>query len=158
MKRLIRPARPDDFPTLVAIDQSCFEENVAYDVYELRYFMSQPSAVTLVAEVDGTIAGFLLFETQEALSGATLVTLDVLESYRNAGIGSQLLDRSEKMLQSDDITGYVLQVDTTNRVALRFYRRHGFRVVQTLRRYYPNGADAYFMKKQAGKVTRDFDG
>ena len=117
MKRIIRPALPDDFATLVAIDQNCFEEDVAYDAYELRYFMSQSSATTLVAEVDGAIAGFLLFEIRGAQSGATLVTLDVTDIYRNAGIGSALLAHSEELLANHHTTCYRLQVDTTNSVA-----------------------------------------
>lgn len=158
MKRLIRPALPDDFATLVAIDQSCFEEDVAYDAYELRYFMSQSSATTLVAEVDGAIAGFLLFEIRGAQSGATLVTLDVTDIYRNAGIGSSLLAHSEELLANHHTTCYRLQVDTTNSVALEFYSRRGFHVVRTLRHYYPNGADAYLMEKRLGALTRVHEG
>ncbi len=158
MKRLIRSTIPSDFATLVAIDQSCFEKDVAYDSYELRYFMSRPSATTLVAEVDGTIAGFLVLDMQGDRSGATLVTLDVRDSYRNTGIGSELLVHSEDLLARGGSTRYTLQVDTVNSVALEFYRRRGFRVVRTLRRYYPNGADAYLMEKQVAKRPPVRDG
>ena len=150
MKRLIRPAVADDFETLVAIDQSCFDEGVAYDEYEFRYFMAQRSTTTLVAEVDGTIAGFLLLDIGRAHSGATLVTLDVKDEYRDTGIASELLVHSEQVLANHGTTRYSLQVDTSNSVAFEFYRRRGFHVVRTLRHYYLNGADAYLMEKQFG--------
>ncbi len=147
MKPLIRTATPDDFPTLVAIDQSCFEENIAYDAYELRYFMSGRGATTLIAQVDGDIAGFLLMDVKPRRSRAVLVTLDILEIYRRQGTGSELLRRSEQMLAASDIATYQLQVDVSNSVAIRFYGAHGFLTIRTLRHYYANGADAYLMEK-----------
>ena len=153
MKRLIRPARTGDFPTLVAIDQYCFEEGVAYDAFELGYFMSRPSATTLVAEVDGTIAGFILFVIEDSHSGAIMVTLDVTDIYRRAGIASDLLAHSEHLLVTAGTTRYQLQVDTTNSVAIEFYRRRGFSVIRTLGHYYANGADAYLMEKPVAVVT-----
>jgi len=153
MKRHIRSAITADFATLVAIDQSCFEEDIAYDANELRYFMSLPNATTLIAEVDGIIAGFLVVNMHGARSRATLVTLDVRDIYRNAGIGSELLARSEDLLAKGGTKRYALQVDRVNSVAFKFYIRHGFCVVRTLRNYYPNGADAYLMEKRVADWT-----
>ncbi len=153
MKRLIRSATPDDFPTLVAIDQSCFEENIAYDAYELKYFMSLRGATTLVAEIDDTIAGFLLMDVEPKRNRAVLVTLDILEVYRRQGIGSRLLARSESVLTGANIPLYELQVDTSNSVAIHFYEEHGFHRVRTLQNYYTNGADAYLMEREIGMGT-----
>ena len=153
MKPLIRTATPDDFPTLVAIDQSCFEENIAYDAYELKYFMSRRGATTLVAEINGTIAGFLLMDVEHERKRAVLVTLDLLASYRRQGIGSQLLARSESVLTGANIPLYELQVDTSNSVAIHFYKEHGFHTVRTLQNYYTNGADAYLMEREIGMGT-----
>ena len=153
MKRLIRPARPADFKTLVAIDQTCFEENVAYDAYELQYFMSRRGATTLVAEINGTIAGFLLMGVEHKRKRAVLVTLDILASYRRQGIGSELLSRSESVLTGANIPLYELQVDTSNSVAIHFYEEHGFHRVRTLQNYYTSGADAYLMERTIGIGT-----
>ena len=148
MKRRIRRAGAADFPTLLAIDQSCFPPRVAYDRWELGHCMSQAGATNLVAEVEDQTVGFLVMESERGARRATLVTLDVLELYRNTGIGSLLLDHSEQILHEQNISRYRLQVDTSNENAIAFYRKHGFRTHQTLRDYYGNGADAYLMEKE----------
>ena len=113
--------------------------------------MSRPGARTLVAELDDETAGFLLMDIQPHRSSATLVTLDVVARYRRSGVGSALLGRSEQFLSEGRVCRYKLQVDTTNRVALGFYERHGFHTVRTLPAYYANGADAYLMEKVIGR-------
>ncbi len=148
MKRLIRRAVAADFPTLLAIDQSCFPPGVAYDRWELRYFMSQAGATNLVAEVEDQTVGFLVLDSEPEGRRATLVTLDVVEAHRNTGIGSLLLDRSEELLRKQEISRYRLQVDISNEGAIAFYQKHGFRTHQTLSGYYSNGADAYLMEKE----------
>ena len=110
--------------------------------------MSQAGATNLVAEVEDETAGFLVLEVERGARLATLVTLDVAEPYRNAGVGSLLLDHSEQILREGNIRLYRLQVDTSNESAIAFYRKHGFQTRRTLKRYYGNGANAYLMEKK----------
>ncbi len=110
--------------------------------------MSQVGATNLVAEVEGETVGFLVLESEPESRRATLVTLDVVEPHRNAGIGSLLLARSEEVLRKQNISRYRLQVDVSNESAIAFYQKHGFGTRQTLRGYYGNGADAYLMEKE----------
>ena len=110
--------------------------------------MSQAGATNLVAEVEDETVGFVVLESEREARRATLVTLDVAEPYRNAGIGSLLLDHSEQILREENIRRYRLQVDTSNEIAIAFYQKHGFRTHQTLKGYYSNGADAYLMEKE----------
>jgi ribosomal protein S18 acetylase RimI-like enzyme len=52
------------------------------------------------------------------------------------------------MLSNYGVDLYDLQVDTENRAAIAFYRKHGFRTIRTLRNYYANGHDAFLMMKE----------
>jgi [ribosomal protein S18]-alanine N-acetyltransferase len=147
-KTLIRHAIPADFECLLAIDVSSFPGGVAYDAAELAYFMNHEGAETIVMEADGEIVAFLIMELHRTRRTATIVTLDVCEDKRRNGYGSQLLKRSEEMLIDYGVEAYDLQVDVTNRSAITFYKKHGFRMVRTLKNYYANGNDAFLMVKE----------
>jgi [ribosomal protein S18]-alanine N-acetyltransferase len=147
-KTLVRNAVSADFPTLLKIDKASFPPGIAYDFVELSYFMRRKGARTLVAEVNGDIVGFLLLEIISRRRAATLVTIDIRAERRRNGYGTELLDHSEQILREAAISRYELQVDTANTSALEFYRKHGFAIVNTLKRYYANGNDAYLMVKE----------
>ena len=146
-KTLIRRARNADFPRLLAIDQASFPPGVAYQSEELFYFITRPEAETIVLEHDRKIAAFLIMDLNLRRSMATMITLDVLRDYRQRGYGSRLLQRSEEILMHAGIQRYELQVDVENKEAISFYKKHGFRKVGTLKRYYANNHDAYVMVK-----------
>ena len=147
-KTLIRHAVTADFNSLLAIDQASFTGGVAYDAAELSYFMYRDGAETLVLEEDGKVVAFVILEVHPTRRSATIITLDVLKTYRRNGYGSRLLSRAEDILLEYGVETYDLQVDITNRAALDFYKKHGFEMVSTLRHYYANGNDAYLMVKQ----------
>jgi [ribosomal protein S18]-alanine N-acetyltransferase len=147
-KTVIRPAVTADFNALLEIDEASFPGGVAYDAIELSYFMSRDGAETLVAEQDGHIVAFIIVEVHPGRRGATVVTLDVREAHRRNGYGSQLLSRAEDILIGYGVESYDLQVDVTNHGAIDFYKKHGFKIIRTLRRYYANGHDAYLMVKE----------
>jgi [ribosomal protein S18]-alanine N-acetyltransferase len=148
MKRLIRHATSRDFQTLVGIDAACFPPEIAYDPFELKEMMNQPGAKTIVLEEDGTIRAFLLMDVSRRRNTATLVTIDVLNEYRRQGHATELLSRSEQILEAQGIETYRLQVDTRNEAALAFYRKHGFKTERLIQNYYPGGRDAWEMVKQ----------
>ena len=146
-KTLIRHAVREDFETLLEIDEASFPGGVAYDADELSYFMTRDGAETIVAEEDGGIVAFIIMEVHRTRRTATVITLDVREAYRRSGYGTKLLQRGEEILADYGVELYDLQVDVTNRNAIRFYKKHGFNVVRTLPNYYANGNDAYLMVK-----------
>jgi ribosomal-protein-alanine N-acetyltransferase len=147
-KTLIRHAVQEDFQVLLEIDEASFPRGVAYDANELAYFMSRNGAETIVVEEDGAIVAFLIMEVHRNRRSATVVTVDVRENSRRKGYGSQLLKRGEEILHDYGIELYDLQVDVANCEAILFYKKHGFNLVRTLRKYYTNGHDAYLMVKE----------
>jgi ribosomal-protein-alanine N-acetyltransferase len=146
-KTLIRHAVAADFPALLEIDQASFCSGVAYDAAELSYFMNRRGAATLVAEEEGRIVAFVILEVHRTRRSGTIVTLDVRETHRRNGYGTLLMSRAEEILSEYGAEFYDLQVDVTNRAAIIFYKKNGFRIVRTLGKYYANGNDAYLMVK-----------
>jgi [ribosomal protein S18]-alanine N-acetyltransferase len=140
-----RPYDPHDFAALFRLDQSCFPAGIAYSRTTLHYFLTLPSSDCIVA-VDGkTIVGFILSEEHPPL--AHVITLDIAATHRRQGIGSSLLEESEKNLTFRGIRHVLLETSTGNQPAVAFWQRHGYRIEATLKRYYLGRLDAYEMRK-----------
>jgi ribosomal-protein-alanine N-acetyltransferase len=105
------------------------------------------TAEALVAEEDGTIAGFAI----GYLSGrriAHVVTLDVPPARRRSGLGKLLLEEMLARLARAGAREGRLEVSTENHGAIAFYEKIGFRGRRRLRDYYGPGRDALEMGRK----------
>ena len=149
----LRDFRSGDLDTLWRIDQQCFIPEIAYSMADLRAYLGQPGAFTLLAEppAGGEIPGFIIAQAVPVRRGAPpvgyIITIDVLASARRTGLGSHLLLAAEQRLQSVGCRKVVLESAVNNASALVFYKRHGYSIVATHAGYYANGLDAYGMEK-----------
>jgi ribosomal-protein-alanine N-acetyltransferase len=141
----LRSYGPHDFAALHRLDQACFPPGIAYSKTMLRYFLKLSSADGTVAEDSAGIVGFILTEENPPL--AHVITLDVAESHRRLGVGSALLAESERNLALRGVRTILLETATTNEAGVAFWKRHGYCIEATLKRYYLQKLDAYEMRK-----------
>ena len=143
---VIRDFKPEDFEKLWRLDQECFAPGIAYSKQELRAYIRHRGAFTLVAvdPDDGKTQGFIV-----AHAGPTghIVTIDVSQKARRAGVGSTLLRSAEERLRDAGSQAVGLETAVDNLAALSFYKRHGYMVIRTWPHYYSNGVDALVLKK-----------
>ncbi len=146
MSPVIRDFKPGDFETLWRLDQECFAPGIACSKQELRAYIRHRGAFTLVAvdPDDGKTQGFIV-----AHAGPTghIVTIDVSQKARRAGVGSTLLRSAEERLRGAGSQAVGLETAVDNLAALSFYKRHGYMVIRTWPHYYSNGVDALVLKK-----------
>ncbi len=121
----IRQYEPHDFAALYKLDQQCFPPGIAYSKTMLRYFLSQEGAECLVA-----------------------LDVDVAESHRRHGVGSELLRESEGHLAFREVRTVLLETATSNEAGIAFWERHGYRKEAVLKNYYPGRLDAFEMRKK----------
>jgi [ribosomal protein S18]-alanine N-acetyltransferase len=148
----LRLARETDFEALYAIDQVCYSRAVAYTRDELRWYLRLRGAECIVAEArkrpkatPAEIAGFILSVSRNR--HGHIVTIDVLETQRRAGIGSALLRRAEARMKRQGIGEVWLETATNNEAAIAFWKKHGYRSHGRLPNYYPDGVDGFAMRK-----------
>lgn len=166
MRFTLRDYQPDDFNTLWAIDQSCFEPGISYSRYELRVYLRRWGAFTLVAESaesppalatenledkrdpksNPSILAFIIAESSRRGKGH-IITIDVRASARRHHIGSALLEAAEKRLLYSKCDAVRLETAVNNASAISFYKRHGYDVIQVIPHYYSNGVDALLLEK-----------
>ena len=148
----IRQYEPHDFAALYKVDQACFPPGIAYSKAMLRYFLSQPGAECLVAVDGAKIVGFILSEENPPL--AHIVTLDVAESHRRLGVGTELLQENEAHLAFRGVRTVLLETATANDAGIAFWERHGYCKEAVLKNYYPGHLDAFEMRKKLNATSR----
>jgi ribosomal protein S18 acetylase RimI-like enzyme len=146
----LRKLRPGDFGRLWEIDQKCFPPGISYSQQELSAYIRRWSAFTIVAEVDVentvSIVGFIVAEISRKNIGH-IITIDVLPEVRHQGIGSKLLNMAEDHFRGAKCDLAILEAAVDNSGALAFYDRHKYFVIKTIPHYYPNGVDAFVLRK-----------
>jgi ribosomal-protein-alanine N-acetyltransferase len=141
----LRSYQPADFETLYRIDQDCFPKGIAYGRSDLKNYLALADAQCRLAEVSGEVAGYIL--TSRSAEIGHVITLDVLEPYRRISAGSALLEAAEQDVASRGVKIMVLETATTNKPAIAFWNKHGYRQFVTIKNYYGRGLDAFRMHK-----------
>jgi ribosomal-protein-alanine N-acetyltransferase len=145
MKISVRDYTPADFDVLHDIDRECFEPAIAYSRGQLREYLNLPGAECVIAESEEGIAGFLV--TAHARRVGYIVTIDVLPTFRRHSVGTKLLTEAERRLAAAGVRTIELETATDNASAIAFWQKHGYRTRGVIKRYYPNGRDAFSMSK-----------
>lgn len=96
-----------------------------------------------VALADGSIAGAVLLNVEEARSVARIDDLIVGNQYRRYGIGSLLLKCAADWARKRGCWAIVLETQSVNYPAIQFYLRNGMEVWSINQHFYPPGPDEY---------------
>lgn len=128
----IREMMEEDLPQVYAIEQETFSDPWSED--DFRNSMKEPGNSYLVAEVDGTIAGYCGYW---GIAGEGYIyNVAVKKEYRRHRIGYQML----KMLITESadrgITSFTLEVRKSNEAAIRLYESLGFESAGLRRDFY----------------------
>lgn len=152
MRFTLRDYSPPDFETLYEIDQRCYVRGIAYSRRMLLWYLNQRGSLCIVAQAGGARAddpllmGFLIAHYRG--TEGYIVTIDVLEANRRAGVGSALLQETERRLANAGVRYVGLQTATNNETGVAFWQRHGYRSSGVSRGYYLGRIDAYEMFKE----------
>jgi ribosomal-protein-alanine N-acetyltransferase len=152
---VLRDFHSSDFEALWTIDQQCFAPGISYSKAEMAAYMRVPGSFTIVAEtvaanpdaVPGQqIVGFVVANCSRKGVGH-VVTIDVLPEAQRSGLGTALLRTAEDRFRVGGCKIVRLEAAVNNHSALTFYKRHGYSIIRTIAEYYPDGVDAYLLKK-----------
>ena len=146
----IQRATINDLETLYQIERECFTIE-AFGKQHIAYLLENPNAVSLVAQINNAIAGFiigLIHRHYEKITGR-VYTLDVAVKYRRKGVGLKLLDEIERIFVKRGVKTCYLEVRKDNVAALELYRKHGYVEVEELKDYY-KGVHGVRLEKKLG--------
>lgn len=142
---LIRRAREEDYPAFAAIEA----EHPGYPAWGEKGFRGEESnrnSVTLAAELEGRVAGFINFWILRPQ--VQLNTLAVGREWLRRGVASALLGKLLEYAAKNACREIDLEVNEHNAPAISLYGAEGFSVVGKRPKFYNNADAALLMRKE----------
>ena len=151
MTPLIRPATLADIPAMVRLEQVSFPGD-RLSARSLRRLVQGGRAMCLVAEVDGALAGDSIALTRSGSRSLRLYSVAVDPGLRKAGIGTALIEASERWAVRTGHNEIRLEVREDNAAATRRYLATGYAITGRKPDFYDDGRAALVMKKRLGDI------
>lgn len=136
MELSVRPMADADASRCAAIAAAAPEP---WSESQLLSELESPAARLFVAEGDGGVLGFAVF--QLAAGEASLYALNVDPAARRKGVGAALLAGALEALKAEGAGQCFLEVRAANAPALALYRRLGFSSAGVRRGFYRDPPD-----------------
>ncbi|GEM_PF-1331328 len=98
----------------------------------LKEILNSEGFILLVAEERGKVVGYTKLKIKNRWKAFKekkeiyINDIAVIENCRGKGIGSKLLNETEKYAKGENIGFLTLKADSENLKTLRFYKKHGF--------------------------------
>jgi ribosomal-protein-alanine N-acetyltransferase len=127
-------------------------EAASWSMKALVEFMPLPGAVGLLSERAGKATGFVLGRV--AADEAEVLNLAVREEFRRQGEGRALLEELLRRFAGCGVSRVFLEVRESNRGAIAFYERMGFRLKGRRADYYRDPPEAALVYEQNELSTR----
>jgi ribosomal-protein-alanine N-acetyltransferase len=144
---LIREIRAEDVLEVLKIEYECFK--FPYPSNMINYLYANFQDTFLVAEV-ARVVGYVIGIPYN--DEGHVISLAVLEGYRNLGIGKELMVEVMGILEREKAVSTIrLEVREGNTRAISFYKKMEFMVQERIEEYYEDGETALVMIKDLGK-------
>lgn len=138
---IVREFRRQDIKRVLEIENASFKDpypsNILIDIFNL-------GAGFLVAQQDNMVVGYIIFWIRFEGEGH-IISIAVDPYYRRKGVGSRLLEMALEIFKRYNVRDIKLEVRTSNKGAIKFYRDSGFNKKEILGRYYEDFEDALLM-------------
>jgi ribosomal-protein-alanine acetyltransferase len=149
----LRPATRDDLDAVVEIEKRAFDHDII-SRRSLRRFLTASSAVAIVAEHQGKVAGYAVLLFRPLSAAARLYSIAVDPDVRGRGIGPALIAAAEEAALERDCVWVRLEVHEKNAPAIARYRKAGFRQHGERPSYYEDGGTALLLEKRLQRNLR----
>ncbi|MCW8828810.1 MAG: GNAT family N-acetyltransferase/peptidase C39 family protein [Gammaproteobacteria bacterium] len=143
---MLRKATIRDLDALVALENRSFETD-RLSRRSFRHLLTKANAVTLIAEEQGALAGYVTVLFNAGTSLARLYSIAVDERFKGHGLGRELVSAAEQAALDGECVVLRLEVRRDNEASLALFRRLGYREFDTLRDYYEDHMEALRFEK-----------
>jgi len=149
--RAVRPAVPADLAAIARIEAAAFEPARRSSFRSLEHALASTFQRVLVAELDGAVAGYLIYWPYRRTWRIYNLATD--PAFRNRGIAGTLLAAAVDRAREADAARVVLE-SRESAALLDFYVGRGFRPEKRLPDYYAKGQAAVRMARSLAPGSR----
>jgi ribosomal-protein-alanine N-acetyltransferase len=142
---IIRNFKPEDLDQVLQITFESFPERYNPNVF-INIYQAFPEGFLVAEKIPNAIVGFLL-GVKTSWGAAKILLIAVKSEYRRKGIGSKLLRRFLREMVFNNIKKIELEVRVDNKIAVNFYRKHGFEIIDVIPNFYRDKKDAYVLRR-----------
>lgn len=129
-----------DLLEVLSIEKGCFGIH-AWSEEEFLDALRQRNCIAMVAELDGRIAGYVLYLLEKGRFD--LINIAVAPTLHRHGIGSRMIDRLVLKLSGQGRSRIKAVLVERNLGGHLFFRSQGFVCSEVMRNYYENGDAGY---------------
>ncbi len=135
-----------DLKKILSLEREVFKENAFLKDLIEKLIKNNTFFLKLeIRKIKKYIIGFVIV-IKDRKDKVNIINFVINPRYQNGGYGSFFLKKTiEKIKELDEINKIVLNVKINNRIAIRLYEKHQFRIVQTIENYYRQHESAYLM-------------
>ena len=141
---IIRKFETNDMFSIIKLASDTLSEK--YNPSLFNYFYETYPDGFIIAEKNHKIIGFIVGLPID--NNAKILMLSVSSKERRQNIASNLLNNFITEITKEDIKNIELEVREDNKKAIKFYKKHGFKVTNKIQNFYQNKEDALTMKKK----------
>jgi len=148
----VRPAQASDLATLMAIEERAFATD-RISRKSFRRLLGSRHAATLVAEIDGKLAGYALVLFRAGTGVARLYSIAIAPEFSGRRLGPRLVEAAEQAALARGAGRLRLEVHEANAHALALYRRLGYREFGRHEHYYEDKGHALRFEKRLAPAS-----
>ena len=141
----IRDMTDNDLNRVMEIENSCFVAPWKLDDLK-REIHENVLANMWVITVDDFVVGFS--DYWHTFDSGTICQIAIDKRFQHQSLGSKLLKEIFASAYAKRIQNLTLEVRESNKNAISFYLKHGFKIVLNKKNYYSNGENAIYMIKE----------
>ena len=146
MQRIeVRDMLDSDLNRVMEIEDSCFV--APWKLEDLKRELHDNVLANLwVVTIDEYVVGFSNY--WQTFDSGTICQIAIDKRYQHQKLGSKLMDEILRDAYIKKVKTLTLEVRESNKNAINFYLKHGFKIVLCKERYYSNGENAIYMIKE----------
>lgn len=144
---LIRLATGQDLDVLVKLEEQAFASD-RFNEEQIDYLLTRARSAIFVLENNQGVVGAAYLLWRKPYYTGRIYNIVVHPKYQGKGYGAKLLKECELECARRGSKNILLEVRVDNTGGIKFYKKHGFEIVDKLPDYYDDGTAGYKMSKE----------